>query len=185
MCHLYLHVSCTCKSAYALMIACRYMHVIHIFSHPDESEMEEITSVMFNGAISASKGLWLFNQNVQLSSDDCMDGECGFFNSSAQSKLELAYFSNAFDRFESFSVRLFFKRSAGVSGVRSLLDNSECSIDGSVVAQSDASAAVGYFANSTGSQASFDFAVSRTNALAKILNTLSKVYVLKVLEYCV
>ena len=149
------------------MMACRYMHVIHIFSRPDESEMEEITSVMFNGAVSASKGLWLFNQNVQLSSDDCMDGECGFFNSSAQSKLELAYFSNAFDRFESFSVRLFFKRSAGVSGVRSLLDNSECSIDGSVVAQSDASAAVGYFANSTGSQASFDIAVRRTNALEK------------------
>ena len=102
---------------------------------------------MFDDDISASKDIWLFNQNVQLSSDDCMDGKGGFFNSSAQSKLELAYFSNAFERFESFSVRLFFKRSAGVSGVRSVLDNSECSIDGSVVAQSDASAAVGYYLN--------------------------------------
>ena len=124
--------------------------------------MEEITSVMFDeqSSITASKGLWLFNQNVELTSDGCMSGKCGFFNSTAESKLELAYFSNALDRFEKFSVRLFFKRSAGVSGVRSLVDNSECNRDGSVVARSDANGVGGYFANST-AKAYFGLAVSK------------------------
>ena len=111
--------------------------------------------------ITASKGLWLFSQNVELTSDGCMSGQCGFFNSTAESKLELAYFSNAMDRFEKFSVRLFFKRSAGVSDEMSLVDNSECTIDGSVVGRSGANFALGYFANSTGNKAEFLFLVSR------------------------
>ena len=111
--------------------------------------------------ITASKGLWLFNQNVELTSDGCMSGKCGFFNSTAKSKLELAYFSNALDRFEQFSVRLFFKRSAGVSGERSLVDNSECSLDGSVVAESDESVTMGYFENENGTKGEFSYNVSR------------------------
>ena len=103
--------------------------------------------------ITASQGLWLFSQNVELTSDGCMSGQCGFFNSTAESKLELAYFSNAMDRFEQFSVRLFFKRSAGFSGERSLVNNSECTIDGSVVARSVANSASGYFENVTSTKA--------------------------------
>ena len=124
----------------------------------DFPEMEVITSVMFEDeeTITASKGLWLFSQNVELTSDDCMFGKCGFFNSTAESKLELAYFSNAMDRFEQFSVRLFFKRSAGVSGEMSLVDNSECSLDGSVVGQSGATDVSGYFANENGTKAEID-----------------------------
>ena len=111
--------------------------------------------------ITASKGLWLYNRNVELSTDGCKSGKCGFFNSTAESKLELAYFSNALDRFEQFSVRLFFKRSVGVSGERSLVDNSECSLDGSVVAQSEQSVAMGYFENLNGTKAESSFNVSR------------------------
>ena len=111
--------------------------------------------------ITASQGLWLFNQNVELTTDGCMSGQCGFFNSTAESKLELAYFSNAMDRFEQFSVRLFFKRSVGVSGERSLIDNSECSLDGSVVAESGESVAVVYFENENGTKAEYSFNVSR------------------------
>ncbi|KAK2174209.1 hypothetical protein NP493_818g02007 [Ridgeia piscesae] len=124
---------------------------------PYVTEMVEIASVMFEDekTITASKGLWLFNQNVELTSDGCMSGKCGFFNSTAESKLELAYFSNALDRFEQFSVRLFFKRSAGVSGERSLVDNSDCTIDGSVVGKSSASDALGYFANENGTKVDF------------------------------
>jgi len=107
-------------------------------------------------SITASKGLWLFNQNVELTSDGCLTDKCGFFNSTAESKLELAYFSNAMDRFEQFSVRLFFKRSAGVSGELSLVDNSECTIDRSVVARCGA---LGDF-ESTISKAEFSIAVS-------------------------
>ena len=33
--------------------------------------------------ITASKGLWLFNQNVELTSDGCLTDKCGFFNSTA------------------------------------------------------------------------------------------------------
>ena len=138
------------------------MQGMYIFLLVDFPEMEEITSVMFEDeeTITASKGLWLFSQNVELTSDGCMDRKCGFFNSTAESKLELAYFSNAMDRFEQFSVRLFFKRSAGVSGEMSLVDNSECSLDGSVVGKSTASNALGYFANENGTNADFYFAVS-------------------------
>ena len=134
---------------------------MYIFLLVDFPEMVEITSVMFEDeeTITASKGLWLFNQNVELTTDGCLTTKCGFFNSTAESKLELAYFSNAMDQFEQFSVRLFFKRSAGVSGERSLVDNSECTIDGSVVARSDNSGALGYF-ESTISKAEFSIAVS-------------------------
>ena len=140
--------------------------------------MDEITSVMFDeeSSITASKGLWLFNQNIELTSDGCMSGKCGFFNSTAESKLELAYFSNAMDRFEKFSVRLFFKRSAGVSGVRSLVDNSECNRrDGSVVARSGVNGVGGYFANST-AKAYFGLAVSTiTLIILYILHTFNLV----------
>ena len=136
--------------------------MMYIFLLVDVPEMVEITSVMFEDeeTLTASKGLWLFSQNVELTSDGCMDRKCGFFNSTAESKLELAYFSNAMDRFEQFSVRLFFKRSAGVSGEMSLVDNSECSLDGSVVGTSAAGEASGYFANENGTKAEFKLAVS-------------------------
>ena len=139
------------------------MQVMYIFLLVDVTEMVEIASVMFEDekTITASKGLWLFNQNVELTSDGCKSGKCGFFNSTAKSKLELAYFSNALDRFEQFSVRLFFKRSAGVSGERSLVDNSECSLDGSVVAESDESVTMGYFENENGTKGEFSYNVSR------------------------
>ena len=154
--------------------------MMYIFVLVDVTEMVEIASVMFEdeNTITASKGLWLFNQNVELTSDGCMSGKCGFFNSTAESKLELAYFSNALDRFEQFSVRLFFKRSAGVSGERSLVDNSECTIDGSVVGKSSASDALGYFANENGTKVDFTapvstppyFAFKRFSVVAIVMN---------------
>ncbi|KAI0231047.1 hypothetical protein LSAT2_018587, partial [Lamellibrachia satsuma] len=121
-------------------------------------EMNVIASVMFNEAVSASNGIWLLNQNVSLVNDDCMDGECGRFNSSAHSKLEIPFFSNGV--FESFSVRLFFKRSAGVSGVQSLLDNSDCSNDGFVLAQSGVDIALGYFENKANIKIDFSLAAA-------------------------
>ena len=113
--------------------------------------LQGISCVTFDEdeGIKASQGLWLYNQNVAQSDDDCKSGKCGFFNSTLQSKLELAYFSNAFDRFESFSVSFFFKRSAGVAGSRSLLDNSECGDEGSLRARSVAGAVSGSATNST------------------------------------
>ena len=123
----------------------------------DMIEMEVITSVSFDdvSAITAAKGLWLFNRNVVLSDVDCKSGRCGFFNSTAESKLELAYFSNAFDRFESFTARLFFKRSVGASGLKSLLDNSACDVPYSVLAESAPGNLNGGFGNSSGAASSF------------------------------
>ena len=119
--------------------------------------MSEITQISFEGeTISASKGLWLYNNNVNITSEGCLTDSCGLFTSADESKLELAYFSNSFDRFESFSVSLFFKRSAGVAGTQSLLDNSECEVDGSVVAQSESGSVSAYFANSTGARADLE-----------------------------
>ena len=125
--------------------------------------MEVITSVMFEDeeTITASKGLWLFNQNVELTSDGCKSGKCGFFNSSVKAKLELAYFSNAFDNFDSFSVRLFFKKTQGAGLIYSLVDNAWCS-GGSVVAKYVSGTVFGYFANGTEieNRANFDFPAS-------------------------
>ena len=117
--------------------------------------MSEITRIAFEGeTISASMGLWLYNNNVNMTSgEECLTDSCGLFTSADESKLELAYFSNAFDRFESFSVSLFFQRSPGVAGTQSLLDNSECDLDGSVVAVSASNVVDAYFANSTGAKA--------------------------------
>ena len=120
--------------------------------------MSEITRIAFEGdVISASMGLWLYNNNVNMTSgEECLTDSCGLFTSADESRLELAYFSNAFDRFESFSVSLFFKRSAGVAGTQSLLDNSECDVDGSIVAVSTAGEVAGYYANSTGAKVEFE-----------------------------
>ena len=116
--------------------------------------MSEITQISFEGdVISASMGLWLYNNNVNMTSEGCLTASCGLFTSADESKLELAYFSNAFDRFESFSVSLFFKRSVGVAGTQSLLDNSECDVEGSVVATSASGVVEAHFANSTGAVA--------------------------------
>ena len=124
-------------------------------------EMEEITSVSFDdvSAITAAKGLWLFNQNVVLSDVDCMFGRCGFFNSTAESKLELAYFSNALDRFETFTARLFYKRSTGVSGLKSLISNADCDDEGSVIASSGPDALNGHLTNTTDASVDYDIAV--------------------------
>ena len=124
--------------------------------------MIEITRIAFEGeTISASNGLWLYNNNVNMTSgEECLTDSCGLFTSADESKLELAYFSNAFDGFESFSVSLFFKRSPGVTGTQSLLDNSECDLDGSVVARSASSEVSAYFANSTGARAELNGMVS-------------------------
>ncbi|KAI0235152.1 hypothetical protein LSAT2_014404 [Lamellibrachia satsuma] len=122
----------------------------------DYPMLKGITCVTFDDDIKASQGLWLYNENVVVSDNACMSGTCGFFNSSAQSKLELAYFSNSLDIFETFSVSFFFKRSPGVSGQRSLLDNSECSDDGSLYAKSVSGGVSGSATNSAGDSVDFD-----------------------------
>ena len=118
-------------------------------------EMEEITSISFDdeSAITASKGLWLFNRNVVQSDEGCMSGRCGFFNSTAESKLELPYFSNAFDRFETFTARLFYKRSPAASGYGNVMSNncvggsSRAGSAGAFIAEDGS--AIGYLCNST------------------------------------
>ena len=110
----------------------------------------------FDDGVKASQGLWLYNENVEEYDVDCKSGNCGFFNSTLQSKLELAYFSNAFDRFESFSLSFFFKRSAGEAGSRSLVDNSECGDEGSVFARSVAGGVQGSATNSSGVSATYE-----------------------------
>ena len=115
-----------------------------------------ITCVTFDEGIKASQGLWLYNANVEEADVDCKSGKCGFFNSTLQSKLELAYFSNAFDRFESFSLSFFFKRSAGEAGSRSLVDNAECDNEGSVFARSVAGGVQGSATNSSGVSATYE-----------------------------
>ena len=138
-----------------------YNNSLCAICHVDMVEMEEITSVTFDdvSAITAAKGLWLFNQNVVLSDVDCKSGRCGFFNSTAESKLEIAYFSNAFDRFETFTVRLFYKRSTGVSGVKALISNADCDDAGSVVALTAADSLNGHLTNTTDASVNFDIAV--------------------------
>ena len=113
-------------------------------------EMEEITSISFDdeSAIKASKGLWLFNRNVVQTDEGCMSGRCGFFSSSSESKLELAYFSNSLDRFGKFTARLFYKRSSAASGSGALMTNADCDIAGSIGAVSMDGSAMGYLTNS-------------------------------------
>ena len=115
-----------------------------------------------NYSILASKGIWLYNHNVEFRNASCMSGKCGYFNSSLKAKLEIPMFSAAFSSFGAFSVRFFFKRTAGVSGVRSLVDNSMSTDVGSLVAQSDVDAALGYFANADSTKAPFSVPVSMT-----------------------
>ena len=113
-----------------------------------------------NSTITASKGIWIYNHNVELRNDSCVSGKCGYFNSSLKAKLEIPMFSTAFSQYGAFSVRFFFKRTAGIYGVRSLVDNSECAVYGSLVAQSDVDAAMGYFTNEDIEKAVFSFPVS-------------------------
>ncbi|KAI0239524.1 hypothetical protein LSAT2_009748 [Lamellibrachia satsuma] len=127
---------------------------------PSFPMLKGITCVTFDDGIKASQGLWLYNENVVVSDNACMSGTCGFFNSSAQSKLEIAYFSNAFDNFETFSVSFFFKRTAGASGEQSLLDNSECSDDGSMFVRSVSGTVLGSATNSTGDSVNVNYLVS-------------------------
>ena len=138
-----------------------YHNSLRAICHVDMVEMEEITSVSFDdvSSITAAKGLWLFNQNVVLSDVDCKSGRCGFFNSTAESKLEIAYFSNAFDRFETFTARLFFKRSIGVSGLKALITNADCDDAGSVVASSGSNTLNGHLTNTTGASVGYHFPV--------------------------
>ncbi len=121
---------------------------------PLVSRLKGITCITFDDdSIKASKGLWLYNNNVVISNDGCKSGSCAFFNSTVNSKLELAYFSNALDRFETFSVSFFFKRSPGVSGEQCLIDNSQCVDDGSLFARSVAGGVVGASTNTSGASA--------------------------------
>ena len=113
-------------------------------------EMEEITSISFDdeSAITASNGIWLFNRNVVQADEGCMSGRCGFFSSTSESKLELAYFSNAFDQYKTFTARLFYKRSSAASGSGALMTNADCDIAGSIGAVSLDGSAMGYLTNS-------------------------------------
>ena len=115
----------------------------------DVNELEGITCLSFDSSVaSASQGLYVYNQNVQQATTDCKSGNCAFFNSTALSKLELAYFSNAFDQFTGFSVSFFYKRLTS-SGSRSLLDNSECSLAASLSVTSNAGSVSSLISNST------------------------------------
>ena len=119
----------------------------------DVNELEGITCLSFDTSVnSASQGLYVYNENVVQSTVDCKSGNCAFFNSTAMSKLEIAYFSNAFDQFTTFSVSFFYKRLTS-SGSRSLLDNSECSVAASLAVTSDAGSVSSLLSNSTQSTA--------------------------------
>ena len=108
----------------------------------------------FEAGFVASKGISVYNKDVVLVTDpsECKSGKCAFFNSTAMSKLELAYFSNAFDQFTSFSVSFFYKRLTS-SGSRSLLDNSDCSNTASFAVTSDTGSVDSLVSNSTKSTA--------------------------------
>ena len=88
-------------------------------------EFVSITCLKFNGDFQPTKGLWLYNTEVTIDPNGMMS-ECAFFDSSKKSKLELPYFSNALDKFSQFALSVWFKRSSGTSGTRSLVDNSDC-----------------------------------------------------------
>ena len=149
-------------------IKCLFSSVHFCFSVSTAFPMlKGITCVTFDDGIKASQGLWLYNENVVVSDNACMSGTCGFFNSSAQSKLELAYFSNAFDNFDTFSVSFFFKRAVGASGEQSLLDNSECSDDGSMFVRSVSGTVLGSATNSTGDSVNVNYLVS-THCLQEV-----------------
>lgn len=97
-------------------------------------EFESITCLTFEEGFVASKGLWLYNRGVELNSGG-ISGNCAFFDSTNNSKLELPYFSNALDKFSQFSMSLWFKRSPS-AGTRSLADNSDCDNAASISALS-------------------------------------------------
>ena len=100
-------------------------------------EFVSITCLKFNGDFKPTKGLWLYNTGVKLDPNG-MVSECAFFDSSIKSKLELPYFSNALDKFSQFALSLWFKRSPGSAGTRSLVDNSDCVNKASILLTSDA-----------------------------------------------
>ena len=80
----------------------------------------------------ATHGVWLSHENVVIEPDCGVSGNCGRFNSSAGSMLQLPYFSNAFDQFTEFSASFWFKRNAGSAGPQALINNYECSSPSSV-----------------------------------------------------
>ena len=80
----------------------------------------------------ASHGVWLSHENVTIVPNCGISGNCGRFDSSDGSNLQLPYFSNAFDQFSEFSMSFWFKRNAGGAGLQSLINNYACDVASSV-----------------------------------------------------
>lgn len=92
----------------------------------------QITCITFDNGwdnLQPSHGVYARSSNVEVvrncgeeggesGSDDLGAGNCGYFNSSAGSSMEIPMFSNAMDSFDQFSVSFFMKRDFGVHGVK-------------------------------------------------------------------
>ena len=82
-----------------------------------------ITCIDFNdGQVTASNGLHVFNDGVVVGNySQCADGMCAYFNGSA--RLELPYFSNAYDHFKQFKVTFSYWKEGGNTNVQAFVSN--------------------------------------------------------------
>ena len=68
-----------------------------------------------------SQGLWVFNEGVTITSNNCVHKKCGLFDGSA--RLEMPFFSNNWEGFKEFTFSLFFKRNPGSNNEQGILSN--------------------------------------------------------------
>ena len=128
-----------------------------IMPTPDLLAVEDpvITCIDFNdGQVTASNGLHVFNDGVVVGNySQCADGMCAYFNGSA--RMELPYFSNAYDHFKQFKVAFTFWREGGNTNDQAFvsndcLDNKLKEAGNSLVLASSGNVLVGGFRDPSG-----------------------------------
>ena len=105
---------------------------------PEMNGPKDLTCVSFDEmwsqwGISTYNWVWAKPTNIQIRSDDCIKGSCGYFDGTA--KMEIPFFANAFSAFQQFSISLWYKRmdlGAGFSERQSLVTNGDCESRGPV-----------------------------------------------------
>ena len=80
----------------------------------------QITCITFDEGwndLQGSKGVYVQSSNVEvIPACSTSGGNCGYFNATVESTMQLPIFANGMDSYNAFSVSFFVKRTAGVTG---------------------------------------------------------------------
>ena len=82
----------------------------------------QVTCLTFDtgyNQLQGSNGVYVQSTNVEVVPACTVDGgNCGYFNASVGSNMQVPMFANGMDAYNAFSLSFFVKRQSGVAGVQ-------------------------------------------------------------------